>query len=132
VWAPEYADGLTELDGQPTGASCLQTDHPGTRAIIYRAHERQGLVALFDVGEKPKPDRKWGYFANGRVHVLRELITRNELLETPTLARIFGPIQGRRRIPAAAQAPLRQLLETRFDRGELPIFSPLTLDDGEE
>jgi hypothetical protein len=125
VWAPEYADPLAKLDGGETGASCLRTDHPGTRAVIYRAQERQGLVALFDVGEEPQPDKDWGYYAYGRVHVLAKPITRAELLEHPDLERVFGPIQGRRRIPATAQVALRQLLETRFPRGHLPIFSPL-------
>jgi hypothetical protein len=125
VWAPEYADALAEHDGEETGASCLRTDHPGTRAVIYRAHERQGLVAIFDVGEKPEPNDEWGYYAHGRLHVLKEPVMRAELLEHPDLARVFGPIQGRRRIPAAVQTPLRQLLETRFDHGQLPVFSPL-------
>ena len=125
VWAPEYADPLAGHDGGRQGSSCLRTDHAGTRAVIYRAQERQGIVALFDVGEDPEPDDEWGYYARGRLHVLKEPVSRAELLEHPDLARVFGPIQGRRRIPAAAQAPLRQLLETCFDHGQLPVFLPL-------
>lgn len=125
VWAPEYADLTADRDRSAAGASCLRTDRPGTRAVIYRTQERQGIVALFDVGAESKPDPDWGYYAQGRLHVLAEPLTRAELLEHPVLARVFGTIQGRRRIPVAAQAPLRQLLETRFDRGQLPIFLPL-------
>lgn len=127
VWAPEYADPLTEpaADGKTWGSSCLRTDRPGTRAVIYRAQENQGIVALFDVGMPPEPDRKWGYSADGRVHVVDPPVTRTELLDRPELARVFGPIQGRRRIPAGSQGPLRELLETRFDGGQLPVFLPL-------
>jgi len=131
VWAPEYADPLTDpdLDGSECGASCLRTDRPGTRAVIYRAHENQGIVALFDVGTEPAEDDEWGYYAQGRVHVLNPLVTRAELLERPELARVFAHIQGRRRIPAATHGPLRELLETRFDRGQLPVFLPLNDED---
>lgn len=125
VWAPEYVEQLNGLDGKESGSSCLRTDGPGTRAVIYRAHERQGIVALFDIGETPAPDEDWGYYARGHVHLLADPITRGELLEHPDLARVFGPIQGRRRIPASAQHPLTELLQRRFDRGQLPVFLPL-------
>jgi hypothetical protein len=125
VWAPEYVEELHGRDGKESGSSCLRTDGPGTRAVIYRAHEQQGIVALFDIGETPTPDEDWGYYARGHVHLLADPITRGELLEHPNLARVFGPIQGRRRIPASAQRPLAELLQRRFDRGELPVFLPL-------
>ncbi len=124
VFAPEYADRVATLDGKLYEPSCLRTDRPGTRAVIYRAHEAQGIVALFDVGENPRRDDEWGYVTTGRLHVLRKSLARAELLERPELARVFGPIQGRRRIPTSAQRPLQEILEPRFG-GQLPIFRPV-------
>jgi len=131
VWAPEYADPLTApgVDGSECQTSCLRTDRPGTRAVIYRAHENQGIVALLDVGTPPDRDSDWGYLARGRLHAVEPFVTRAELLERSELARVFAHIQGRRRIPAATQGPLRELLETRFDRGQLPVFLPLENED---
>lgn len=130
VWAPEYANFTAADDQTEQRASCLRTDRPGTRAVIYRAHERQGIVALFDVGEEPQPDPDWGYVAHGRVHVLDGPILREELLDITEVARIFEHIQGRRRIPASAQEPLKDLLVSRFPTSreapaELPVFLPL-------
>jgi hypothetical protein len=128
VWAPEYADKIT--DGEKGGSSCLATDRPGTRAVIYRAHEDQGIVALFDVGADPKPDQQWGYYTQGRFHTLSQQVTRDELLEVSELAPIFRHIQGRRRIPSPAQRALGDLLKSRFVSHneappELPVFQPV-------
>ncbi len=131
VWAPEYADPYTDpkRDGSVGGSSCLRTDGPGTRAAIYRSQVEQGIVALFDVGERPEEDPEWGWYAEGRFHVLPEPVTRAELLELPELERVFRPIMGRRRIPAAAQLALQQLLASKFENGLLPVLLPLEESD---
>jgi hypothetical protein len=128
VWAPEYVQDLEGVDPEDdVESSCLRTDRPGTRAVIYQAHQHQGIVALFDVGTFPEPDNDWNYVVGGRVHMLKQPIDRNELLAVPELRGIFEHIQGRRRIPASAQEPLRDLLITRLPPDKqaplsLPVF----------
>jgi hypothetical protein len=126
VWAPEYADYFTEAKkDEIVGASCLRSDRPGTRAVIYRAHEDRGIVALFDVGLDPEPDPEWGWHTEGHFHLVEPKIDRSELLQAPELDRVFAHIQNRRRIPAGAQQQLKDLLVKRFPEGQLPLFRPL-------
>jgi hypothetical protein len=128
VWAPEYVERLEA--GVNQESSCLRTDHPGTRAVIYQAHENQGIVALFDVCTLPEPNHDWNYTVTGRVHLLTEPIRREQLLEIPRLRSVFAHIQGRRRIPQAAQVALTELLLEHLPRDKmaplsLPVFETL-------
>lgn len=119
VWQPKYANGLQT---GPTGSSCLRDSRPGTRAVIYRATNEQGIVALFDVGEYPRPDQQWRWYADGYAHLLPQPISRDELLEDDALRDVFLHIQGRRRLPPRAQRALQRLLEARYDDDRLPAL----------
>jgi hypothetical protein len=125
VFSPEYADPICDakLNETEYTTSALRTDWPGTRAAIYRSHERQGIVALLDIGTEPKEDRQWGWVVTGRLHILPKPITRAELLDEPTLAPIFARLQGRRRVPATAQLVLQRIIAGRYHDGQLPLFS---------
>jgi hypothetical protein len=119
VWQPKWAHGLkTGADGSST----LRDSGPGTRAVIYRSHEDQAIVAMFDVGEDPEEDPDWRWYADGWIHVLPKPIPREQLLSSPELERVFSHLQGRRRLPASAQQALLPLLEAQYADHELPLF----------
>ena len=125
AWAPEYAEFAPGDEDRVQGASCLRSDRPGTRAVIYRSHEEQGIVALFDVGLYPKESDDWGWWTEGYIHRVDPPITRVELLDNHELNRVFAHIQNRRRLPSGAQQAMASLLITRFPNGQLPKFRPL-------
>jgi hypothetical protein len=125
VWQPKYAD---QLQTGPTGSSCLRDSRPGSRAVIYRASHEQGIVALFDVGEYPRPDPTWRWYAEGHAHVLPRPISREALLEDEALRDVFLHIQGRRRLPPRAQQALLPLLKSAYDDGKLPALELLPVD----
>lgn len=108
-YAPEYAEGA-EQEGEGW-SSCLRDSEPGSRAVIYRVHSEQGIVALFDVEEWPKADREWGYGTDGYFIPIKPAISRAKLLADAALEPVFRHIQGRRRLPAAAQAALAEMIE---------------------
>ena len=109
LYAPEYARGLDEA--RAGWSSCLRTTEKGSRAIIYRAHTSQGIVALFDIEDSPEEDRDWGYVAPGYFTPVDPPIPRERLLNHPELEPIFRHIQGRRRLPPSAQEAIAELLE---------------------
>lgn len=108
-YSPEYAQE-TEEEGEGW-LSCLRDSAPGSRAVIYRVHSEQGIVALFDIEKGPKQDRDWGYGTNGYFTPIKPAISRAKLLADPVLEPVFRHIQGRRRLPTAAQAALAELIE---------------------
>jgi hypothetical protein len=108
-YSPEYARGAEE-EGEGW-SSCLRDSEPGSRAVIYRVHSEQGVVALFDIEKWPKQDREWGYGTDGYFAPIKPAISRAKLLADPVLEPVFRHIQGRRRLPAGAQAALAELIE---------------------
>lgn len=89
-YAPEYALGATE-EGEGW-SSCLRDSEPGSRAVIYRVHSDQGIVALFDIEKPAKADRDWGYGTEGYFTQVKPAISRAKLLADPTLEPIFRHI----------------------------------------
>jgi hypothetical protein len=111
-YSPEYARGASEE--REGWSSCLRDSEPGSRAVIYRVHSEQGIVALFDIEGWPTPDRDWGYGAEGYFTPIKPAISRARLLDDPALEPVFQHIQGRRRLPATAQAALAELIEKQM------------------
>lgn len=122
VWQPKYTQNMQEGPGY---SSCLRDSRPGSRAVIYRASEDQGLVALFDVGEYPQEDETWRWGAHGHFHILPQPVPREELLEDEHLRDVFLNIQGRRRLPPRAQLALLPMIENRYPEGALPRIRTL-------
>ena len=129
VWSPV---SLQRLTPQKRDSSCLRDSRPGSRAVIYRAHDNQGIVALFDVNGYPRPHEKWRWSVEGAFHGLERPISRDELLDNESLRPVFANIMGRRRLPPTAQRALSQLLEARFPDHQLPIFKALQQLGGAE
>lgn len=113
------------LEEGPGYSSCLRDSRPGSRAVVYRASDDQGLVALFDVGEYPQEDPTWRWGAHGHFHILPQPVSREELLADAHLRDVFLNIQGRRRLPPRAQIALLPMLEKRYPGGALPRIQTL-------
>lgn len=126
VFEPENADHISEGSGY---SSCLRESRPGSRAVVYRASEDQGIVALFDVGEHPQEHPTWRWGAHGHYHILPQPVTRAELLNDDDLRDVFLNIQGRRRLPPRAQRALLPMLERRYPEGTLPRIMNRTDSD---
>lgn len=132
VWAPEFFDDDV-TDGAVVESSCLRTDRPGTRAVVYRAHHDPGIVALFDVATMPAQDPadEWNYTVGGCVHMLKTEISHAELVSMTGGEGIFGTIQGRRRIPTNVQPVLAELLLKHLAHDEkAPLSMPVFDADG--
>ena len=121
VWSNASLAGLTQ---NSRGSSVLRDSRPGSRAVIYRAEDPAGIVALFDVSGYPEPDERWRWVADGEFHVLNEPITRTELMAIEELRAVFNDLTSRRRLPPGAQQALRPLIEHRFPDQRLPPFRP--------
>jgi hypothetical protein len=125
VYHPEYAAGL---DKPKRGrSSCLRDSQPGTRAVIYRALNEQRLVAIFDVEGLPEWDRKFGWMARGKFVPLKKGVPRSALLADSVLEPVFRHIQGRRRLPPAAQEAVARLI-VELGNPPLPRHSILDPD----
>jgi len=109
TYAPEYARDV-DRTAKPGWSSCLRTSEPGSRAVIYRAQSKQGLVAIFDVTDWPEEDRRWTYIAKGYFTPINPAIPRTKLLADPELEKVFRHIQGRRRLPPAAQEAIAEVI----------------------
>jgi hypothetical protein len=110
TYAPEYARGV-DATAKEGWSSCLRTSEPGSRAVIYRAHSDPGLVAIFDVTDWPEADRTWAYIAPGYFTPIKPPVPRARLLADPELEKVFRHIQGRRRLPLAAQEAMAKIID---------------------
>jgi hypothetical protein len=118
VYQPKHT---RESDG-PEPGSCLRESRPGDRLAIYRSHQEQAIVALFDVGTDPFWDDNFRWMSYGYLHVLPVGISREELLADPVLATVFERIQGRRRLTADESRVLANAIAARQPTARLPEF----------
>lgn len=123
VWSNASLAGLTQ---NSRGSSVLRDSRPGSRAVIYRAEDPAGIVAMFDVSGYPESDERWRWVADGTFHILDEPIARTELTALDELRAVFNDLTSRRRLPPGAQKVLQPLIEHRFPDHRLPPFRPLT------
>jgi hypothetical protein len=119
VYGPQYATWKSDVAER---GSCLRESRPGDRLAIYRSHDDQAIVALFDVGTDPFWDDEFRWMTYGYTHVLAAPVRREELLADPALATVFERIQGRRRLTADQGRRLGNAIALRQPAGRLPEF----------
>jgi len=130
VWDPAEVHRWAELTDMRGWwiAGCLSATEAGSRAAVYQTREDQGIVGFFDFGCGAFEHEDLGYAAYGRPVPLPRPVPRQGLLADPALHEVFQQIQGRRRLPAAAQGSLASLVS-------LPPFEALDdplPDEGED
>jgi hypothetical protein len=87
--------------------------------VVYRTLFDQKLVAISDVMTEPTWDDGFGWVARGRFTPITKPIPRAQLLREEALEPVFARIQGRRRLPPAAQETLVALIQDQ-GRTRLP------------
>lgn len=112
--------------GVPQTLCCLRSTTRGTRAVVYRSAADQGVVGVVDFVSDavPRGDRH-GWEADGVLQRFAPHLPRAALLDDPALAAVFGHLQSRRLLPAAARARLHSLLpDLPFAGGRLDARAP--------
>ncbi|GAA4558449.1 hypothetical protein [Pseudonocardia xishanensis] len=94
----------------PVHACCLRATEPGSRAVVYRTREDQGIAGTVDFSSAATSRPGGGWVAAGRFTPLSRPIPRADLLADDVLRPVFRALRSRRGLPDAAARRLAELI----------------------
>jgi len=94
----------------PVHACCLRSTQPGSRAVVYRTREDQGIVGVVDFSSAAAPRPEGGWAAAGMFTPSSRPVPRADLLADDVLGPVFRALRSRRGLPEAAARRLAELL----------------------
>lgn len=120
VWHPTELSEESTDETRLSLATCLSTTAAGTRGVVYRSTQDQGIVGIFDYLSDAQPHPDMGWAAYGYLRRINPFLPRAELVNDDILRPTFTVMRGRKGLPPRAGERLLDLLPT------LPNFSQAT------